>query len=189
MLTLLGSPRKEGNTAQVLQWVEQGLAATGHDVDRRWISDYAIAGCRECNACKEHTVALCSIVDDGIPLLRDIMAADMLLLAAPVFCWGFPGPMKSLLDRMYCYANDVDEGGDYTTQLTGKPVALVVTAGGPEKDNADLLVKAYHAMTDYMKAVAAGALVVPYCTGPESLDASVQERATAFGRRLADMPA
>ncbi len=184
VMTLLGSPRTAGNTARVLTWVEEALEAAGHTVNRHWIGDYAVAGCRECHACKEGTVELCGIYDDGISLLRDIVAADLLILAAPGFCWGFPGPLKTVLDRMYCLADDIDSE-NYTTQLTGKPIGLVVTAGGPEKDNADLLVTGYKAMADYMKAVAAGALVIPNCTGPESLDASVAARARTFGQQLA----
>ncbi len=187
VMTLLGSPRPEGNTAHVLGWVEAALANAGHTVDRHWISDYAVSGCQECQSCKEGTVDLCSVFDDGIALLRTIVKADMLIIAAPVFCWGFPGPLKTLLDRMYCLADDMDGGGDYTTQLAGKPMALVVTAGGPEKDNADLLVKAYEAMVAYMKAVPAGALMVANCVGPQSLDAAVRARAETFGRQLAEI--
>ena len=32
--TLLGSPRKNGNTATILGWVEDELAALGHEVNR-----------------------------------------------------------------------------------------------------------------------------------------------------------
>jgi len=179
-VTLLGSPRKEGNTARVLNWVEDVLRDAGHSVERRWISDYAIAGCQECRRCKEGKVELCSIFDDGIAMLRRIVAADMLVLAAPVFCWGFPGPLKCLLDRMYCLAD-----AESSSRIEGKPIALIVTAGGPEKDNADLLVKAYESMTAYMGAVTAGALVIANCAGPESLDAAVQERAKAFAEEVA----
>lgn len=179
VMTLLGSPRKNGNTAQVLSLVETTLKEAGHTVDRYWISSYAVAGCQECNQCKTGNVELCSVYDDGIMLLTKIIEADMVILAAPVFCWGFPGPMKTLLDRMYCLAD-----AESTSRIKGKPIALIVTAGGPEKDNADLLVKAYESMTAYMGAVTAGALVIPNCHGPESIDAAVQERAKAFAEKI-----
>jgi len=178
-MTLLGSPRKNGNTAQVLTLVEEALKAAGHAVDRCWMNDYAVAGCQECNQCKAGSVELCGVYDDGIGLLKKIIEADAVVLAAPVFCWGFPGPMKTLLDRMYCLAD-----AESTSRISGKPIALIVTAGGPEKDNADLLVKAYESMTAYMGAVTAGALVIANCAGPESIDEAVQERAKAFAERL-----
>jgi len=44
VMTLLGSPRKRGNTAQVLGYVEEALKAGGHEVDPCWMNDYAVAG-------------------------------------------------------------------------------------------------------------------------------------------------
>lgn len=187
VVSLMGSPRKKGNTATVLTWVEETLTAAGHAVDRHCMDGYAVAGCQECQHCKQGKVELCNIYDDGIVLLNKIIDADMLLLSAPVFCWGFPGPLKTLLDRMYCLAIASKDGTDYTSRIKGKPIGLIVTAGGPEKDNADLLVKAYTSMCVYMKAIPAGALVVPNCIGAESLDAAVQSRAVAYGRKLAAM--
>ena len=183
IMTLLGSPRENGNTAHVLSWVEAALTDAGHTVERHWINDYAVAGCQECQCCKNRKVELCNIYDDGIVVLHQIIDTDMLVIATPVFCWGFPGPLKALLDRMYCLSVTGKDGA-FISRIAGKPIALVVTAGGPEKDNADLLVKAYQSMTEYLKAIPAGALVVPDCTGPESLDASVQERAKAFANKI-----
>jgi multimeric flavodoxin WrbA len=180
VMTLLGSPRKHGNTAQVLGYVEDSLKAGGHEVDHCWMNDYAVAGCQECNHCKAGKVELCTVYDDGIGLLKKIIEADVVVFAAPVFCWGFPGPMKTLLDRMYCLAD-----AESSSRIEGKPIALIVTAGGPEKDNADLLVKAYESMTAYMGAVTAGALVIANCSGPESIDTAVQTRASAFAEMLA----
>ena len=185
IVSLLGSPRKNGNTAHVLTWVEEALTAAGHAVDRLCMGDYAVAGCQECQKCKQGEVELCNVYDDGIVLLHKIIDSDMLLIAAPVFCWGFPGPLKTLLDRMYCLVVTNTDGTGYTSRIQGKPLGLIVTAGGPEKDNADLLVKAYTSMTEYMKAVPAGALVIANCSGPESLDATVQSRAEAFAKKIA----
>jgi multimeric flavodoxin WrbA len=44
--TLMGSPRKKGNTARVLEFFENLLKKTGHEIDRINIVDY-----EEANKC------------------------------------------------------------------------------------------------------------------------------------------
>jgi len=34
VITLLGSPRKRGNTATALGWFEEAMKAQGHNIDR-----------------------------------------------------------------------------------------------------------------------------------------------------------
>ena len=109
IMTILGSPRRQGNTAKVLGWVEEQFRADGHEVDSANILDYRVQGCGECMACKKGTVELCSIGDDANGLFKRMVAADLVLIAAPVFCWGFPAQIKGLIDRMFCM---MDFAGD-----------------------------------------------------------------------------
>ena len=102
VMTILGSPRRQGNTAKVLGWIEGRLRADGHDLDAANMLDYNVGGCSECLACKKGAVELCSIDDDANGLYRRMVAADLVLIAAPIFCWGFPAQIKGLIDRMYC---------------------------------------------------------------------------------------
>ena len=60
IFTLLGSPRRHGNTARALQWVEEQLRADGHDVDHVNILDYNVGGCRECLGCKHRATRSCA---------------------------------------------------------------------------------------------------------------------------------
>jgi multimeric flavodoxin WrbA len=39
-MTILGSPRRQGNTAKVLGWIEEQFQAAGHEVDSAKILDY-----------------------------------------------------------------------------------------------------------------------------------------------------
>ena len=102
VMTILGSPRRQGNTAKVLNWIEDGLRAGGHHIDAANMLDYNVGGCSECLACKKGAVELCRIDDDANVLYRRMAAADLVLIAAPTFCWGFPAQIKGLIDRMYC---------------------------------------------------------------------------------------
>lgn len=51
ILTILGSPKKHGNTATVLKRFEE-LISPLHQVERINLRDYTIHGCLGCNVCQ-----------------------------------------------------------------------------------------------------------------------------------------
>ena len=183
IMTILGSPRRQGNTAKVLAWVEDQLRAGGHQVDRADMVDYRVQGCGECMACKKGKVELCSIQDDGNALFRRMVAADVILFAAPLFCWGFPAQIKGLIDRMFCLM-DFDAVPPGAPRLRGKPIALLLTAGGEEKDNTDLVVRGFEQLVEYAKGRPVRNLIVTGCTTPEALGQDTKARAIDFAAAL-----
>ena len=52
VVTVLGSPRPEGNTATVLSWVEDALRQMGHEVERIDVNKFTVTGCVECQRCQ-----------------------------------------------------------------------------------------------------------------------------------------
>ena len=183
IMTILGSPRRRGNTARVLGWIEEQLQANGHNVDHANMVDYDVRGCGECMACKKGTIELCSIQDDANALFRRMAAADAVLLAAPVFCWGFPAQIKGLVDRTFCLM-DFGATPPGAPRLHGKPVALMLTAGGDEKDNTDLVVRGFEQLVEYLKGRPVRPLLVTGCTDPENLGDDVKARAVDFAATL-----
>ena len=183
LMTILGSPRRRGNTAKVLGWIEDQFHAAGHKVDPANILDYSIRGCGECLACKKGAVELCCIDDDANALFRRMVAADLVLIAAPVFCWGFPAQIKGLLDRMFCMM-DFDGDRPGAPRLHGKPMALLLTGGGEEADNADMVVRGFQRLVEYLKGRMVGHLFVGGCTTPEKIGDDVKARAVEFAMIL-----
>lgn len=183
IMTILGSPRRQGNTAKVLGWIEEQLQADGHEVDRANILDYRVQGCGECMACKKGTIELCSIGDDANALFRRMVAADLVLIAAPVFCWGFPAQIKGLLDRMFCL---MDMAGEQPAApwRRGKPMGLLLTGGGEEADNADLVIRGFEQLVQWIKGRMAGHWFVGGCTEPEAIGEDMKKRAVEFAKRL-----
>ncbi|MCX8065591.1 MAG: flavodoxin family protein [Candidatus Hydrogenedentes bacterium] len=164
VLSLLGSPRANGNTALVLRYLEQKLEEKGLEINRIHVGGLSIQGCKECFGCKRDDESLCCFDDDAIHVLRDILAADVILWASPTFCWGFPAQLKALMDRMYCLLKWKEGEEGYRSMLEGKLMALLVTAGGEEKDNADILGKAYQQMVSFMKCRSVGIVyIAPWC--------------------------
>jgi len=182
--TIFGSPRAKGNTAKVLAWVEEQLQADGHAVDRANMVDYDVDGCIECYACKGGDADLCAVEDDANGLLQRMLDADLVIMAAPLFCWGFPAQLKTLVDRMFCLTDEPAEDGSYISRVEGKPFALLVTAAGPIKDNADMLAKVFDALVEYALGSNAGHLLVPLCTTPEAIGDDTKAAAVAFAQEI-----
>lgn len=185
IVTLLGSPRKNGNTAYVLNWVEQTLKGNAHSVERINVIDHRIEPCRECMQCRKDNSQYCvNKEDEADALLAKIAKADAVLIASPVFCWGFPSHLKALIDRMFCLVDDYTGNPEYKTRLEGKPMGLLLTCGGPEEGNAELSIRAFYAMVRFMKANPAGHVLYPFYRTAADLTAKDKQRATEFALRL-----
>ena len=183
--SVMGSPRpQKGNTAKVLGWVEEELRARGHDVDRINIVDKKVNGCKECYTCRNVLDEPgCPQEDDAKEIFERLMASDAMLLASPLFCWGFSSQIKPLIDRHFCMVKGYGTP-DWKSLLEGKRAGLLVTCAGPIEENAELVVKMFERLMDYAKITAAESLVIPFTTTPDAMGAEIKEQAAKFAGRL-----
>lgn len=185
LLVLQGSPRKNGNTERVVAKALAPVRAAGHEVEIVRVADLAIAGCRECFACQRRfDEPGCAVEDDFGGVASRLLAADLTLWAAPVFCWSFPAQIKAVLDRCYCLFKF--RAQPPRVLIAGKRFALVLTAGGDEYEGAENCVAAFDKFMEYGQVKAAGRLVIAHAGQPEEVeaDAGIAARAEAFGRSL-----
>ena len=61
-LGIYGSPRKKGNTDQLLDSALEGANASGAEILRVYVRDLNISGCLECGGCDE--TGVCVVKDD-----------------------------------------------------------------------------------------------------------------------------
>jgi multimeric flavodoxin WrbA len=114
-----------------------------------------------------------------------MVAADLVLIAAPIFCWGFPAQIKGLIDRTYCMM-DFEGERPGAPRLHGKAMALLLTGGGDEVDNADLVIRGFEHLVHWLKGRMAGHLFVSGCAEPDAMGEDVKNRAVAFARTLTE---
>lgn len=183
VMTILGSPRRYGNTAKVLEWIEAELRSAGHDVDRANIWEYEIGHCRESHQCRYPQSTACGVPDEAAALFERMLDADCILFASPVFSWGFPAPLKGLVDRMYCLSG-YHQDPDHAVLLDGKPMALVMTCGGEESENAEIMGRVFRNLVAFFGAEHRGFWLIPRSTTPEALGEEVLNKAKAFARAL-----
>jgi len=182
--TVLGSPRKNGNTAKVLDLFEKLIARQGHKVDRMNIVDYEVKGCLGCQACRKvrHEPG-CVQQDDAVAIFERIIASDAVIYATPLYTYGFSAQMKALIDREYCLVTGYGSP-EYTSLLKGKRTALLVTCGGPVEENADLIQEAFDREGRYQQWHVVGKYIVPSCTTPDALGDRAMETAKQMARDI-----
>ncbi|MBQ9551602.1 MAG: flavodoxin family protein, partial [Clostridia bacterium] len=80
-----GSPRKNWNTAQMLDSAMKGAADAGLEVERINLFDYEFTGCRSCFACNiqnSKTNGVCAIREIIRPVIEKCQDADVIIIGS-----------------------------------------------------------------------------------------------------------
>jgi multimeric flavodoxin WrbA len=135
-----GGPRKNMNTAKLLQRFAEGAKSTPSDIEVKSVRLYDLdyKGCMSCMACKLKGKALniCRFKDALTPLLEEIAQADALVLGSPIYFGEVTGQMRAFLERL---AFPWLSYNDYSlTAPKRMPVVLVETMNGtPDRNNSN----------------------------------------------------
>jgi len=97
VLGLFGSPRRGGNTDLLLEEMLRGAQAQGAEIERVFLSDWDVSGCRECRRCEID--GDCVIQDQMQRLYPKLLQADYIILASPIFFYGVTSQAKRMIDR------------------------------------------------------------------------------------------
>jgi multimeric flavodoxin WrbA len=133
-----GGPRKNFNTASMLQKFAEGASSVGEGIEVKTVRLYGLdyKGCMSCMACKIKGKAsnVCKFRDALTPILEDIADADGLVLGSPIYFGDVTGQMRTFLERLtfpWLSYNDYS-----MTAPKRMPVVLVETMNGtPEMNN------------------------------------------------------
>lgn len=138
MIIIDGGPRKNFNTASMLQAFAEGAKSVGNDIDVKIVRLYDInyKGCMSCMACKIKGKAsnVCKFRDALTPILEDIAQADGLVLGSPIYFGQITGQMQAFLERLSFPWLSYN---DYSLTAPKKmPVVLMETMNGlPDNNN------------------------------------------------------
>lgn len=184
---LMGSPRRNGNTAALLAPFCQELAASGAEVETVWLYERDIRPCVACRACQRDWTAFgCSRRDDGQALFDLVLESDLIVLATPIYSWYCTPPMKALLDRLVYGMNKFYGAEKGPSLWRGRALALVMTCGYRPERGCDLFeegMRRYcrHSGLRYLGSYAERHL--GYDT--VFMDPEKEQRARAFAQKLA----
>lgn len=123
VLAISGSPRKGGNTEQMLQQVLEPLRAAGWESKLYNLGGRAVHGCTACMKCWENQNQACIIGKDCInELIAEMARADAIVIGTPTYFADVSTEVKALIDRagMVGLAN----GGLYAGKIGAAVVAV-----------------------------------------------------------------
>ena len=123
-LALVASPR-EGNTAAAANDLVAAWAGQDRHAEELPLSAVSIKPIADCARCVE--VGACHIQDDFGRVMERIYAAELLVLATPLYWYGPSASMKLLIDRWSCLLDLEEER--FRARMRGKRTAIVIAQG------------------------------------------------------------
>jgi len=125
VLIISSSPRKDGNSEVLCDRFAKGALEAGHEVEITTLRDKRIAPCKACYACMENHS--CVVKDDMAVIFPKLVAADVIVLASPVYFYSVCAQMKAMIDR--CLVGH--------KSIAAKQFYFIVTAADPQHEAAE----------------------------------------------------
>ena len=104
LLAINGSPRKNWNTAKLLQKIVDGAVSQGAETELVHLVDLNFKGCTSCFACKQiggKFYGRCAMNDDLKPVLQKAHETDVLVLGTPFYFNMETAAMRAFEERLW----------------------------------------------------------------------------------------
>jgi len=173
VVIISASPRRGGNSDTLCEQFARGAKEAGNTVTKINLREKKLNFCRACYACKK--LGKCVQQDDANEIEAQMAAADVIVLATPVYFYSMCGQLKTLIDRclacgarlankeFYFIATAADEKAEmertidglrgFTDCLSGSVVKSVIYGEGAWKIGDIQANPAMHAAYEAGKAV------------------------------------
>jgi len=142
IMALFGSPRRRGNSDLLLEEVLRGIGEKEAEIQRLYLSEVDISPCRECRKCEER--GECVINDQMQEIYSQLLAANAVILASPIFFYGLTAQAKAFIDRcqaLWARRYVLKMENRRKTKAKGWFVAVGATRGGQLFQGAALTVR------------------------------------------------
>lgn len=140
VLAVNGSPRKNGNTAILLNKALEGAASKGAATELVHLYDLNFKGCISCFACKlkgGKSYGKCAVHDELAPVLEKVEKADAVILGSPIYLGNVTGEIRSFIERLAFPYLVYDR--EYSSLFPRKmPVGFIYTMNVDEKRMKDM---------------------------------------------------
>lgn len=140
VLAINGSPRKNWNTAILLNKALEGAASQGAATELIHLYDLNFKGCISCFACKRKggkSYGKCAVNDELTPVLEKVENADAVILGSPIYLGNVTGEIRSCIERMaFQYlVYDPEHSSLFTRKM---PIGFIYTMNVDEKRMKDM---------------------------------------------------
>lgn len=103
VIAINGSPRKQWNTATLLNKALEGASSQGADTELIHLYDLNFKGCTSCFACKikdGKSYGKCAMRDDLTSVLEKIDNSDAVIIGSPIYFGNVTGEVRSFMERL-----------------------------------------------------------------------------------------
>jgi len=181
VVTILGSPRRKGNSATLAENVSLGSKSTGASVETYYIHGMDIKPCSACGKCRKDSNNGCIINDDMQKIYPKLCKADAIVIASPVYWFTVSAQTKLFLDR--CSTIRIPDG----YALNGKRIGIVLTykASDPFVSGAINAIRTFQDIFAYIDATIVG-MVYGKTDEPGEIagNSELMDEAFELGKRL-----
>ncbi len=124
VVLLSGSPKKNGNTMQIMAECEKEINDYGLDTEIISLAGKKIEGCIACAKCKE--LKKC-VLNDGLnDILEKVREAEGFIIGAPVYFGTARGDLMNAIQRIGMVSRGTDE---FLSWKVGGPIAVARRGG------------------------------------------------------------
>jgi len=175
---LFGSPRKEGNTIQIVNAFAQVLKEKGVSVRMLYLNDMNIRPCQGCGVCLPKGV--CRINDDMKDIRKYILESDIIVYATPVYWFNISGQLKLVIDRTFAFMDE-----NYNSRIAGKKAVTIMTCGTENVKECEHIITMFKMIFDLQKLEYAGNIIATGCSpGAVSIKNEFLEKSRELAKSL-----
>ena len=136
ILVISASYRKGGNSDTLADEFIKGATEAGNKVEKIFLRDKKINFCLGCGVCND--THKCVQKDDMAEINDKMVAADVIVLATPVYFYAMNGQMKTLIDRTVPRYEDI----------SGKEFYFIVAAADDNVANMQRTIEGFRGYLD-----------------------------------------
>ena len=175
VLVLSSSPRRGGNSDRLCDQFVMGVQQAGHHAEKIFLKDKQIHYCTGCGLCLNGDKR-CPQKDDMAEILEKMIAADVIVMATPVYFYTMSAQMKTLIDRT-C---------SRYTEICDKDFYFIVTAADSNKPAMERTLDGFRGFTSCLNGAKEKGVI--YGTGAwnmgEIKDKPAMQEARALGNAI-----
>ncbi len=125
VIAISASPRIGGNSDMLCDQFLKGAEESGHETEKINFGRMKVSPCTACYACRSNHIC---VQKDGMEeILKKLIAADVIVLATPVYFYSMDAQMKIFIDRCLPRYQEIKDKSFY----------YIITAADPQQTAAD----------------------------------------------------
>jgi multimeric flavodoxin WrbA len=156
VVIISASPRKHGNSDLLCDRFLEGARDAGHHAEKIFLRDKKINYCLGCMICQSNG-GKCVQKDDIAGILEKIIAANVLVLATPVYFYTMNAQMKTLIDRTCAIFPDIGT----------KDIYFIATAADTSREALETTIDGFRGFTSCYDGLNEKGIV--YGTGADNI--------------------